>query len=78
MEANNLFRYGNILIKYRLCPNDTKHLFCIEYNKKYYSFIMNKGEIVNQNDKKINSFIKSSPKGKFFNEYKKSSLNLIN
>ena len=77
-KVNNLFRYGNILIKYKLCPNDTKHAFCIEYNGKYYSFIMKLGNAIDLNEKEITNIKGTSKKGKHFNEWSNSSLNLIN
>jgi hypothetical protein len=70
-------RKGKSLIKYRLNVIGDKHIFCYELNKIYYSFIKYRGEIVNNNDIIINNgLIKGNKtKGKYFNEYKNSSLN---
>lgn len=78
MKTSNLFKYGNILIKYKLNVANTKHLFCIEYNGLFYEFIMLNGQLVNRNDKAIDDFVKGKKnKGKHFDEYYKSTLNLV-
>ena len=76
-DINEILRNGNILIKYILCPNNTKHVFCVEYKNKYYEFIMKKGVAVNINDREIKEVKGNNKKGKYFDIYKESSLNLI-
>lgn len=75
---NTVRRNGNLLIKYRLNVVDTKHLLCYELNGLYYSFIMFCGILVNENGKEItNEIVKGrKKKGKHFDEYYNSSLNL--
>ncbi len=75
MTLENVKRVGQRLIKYKL--NDNKHLFLYKVGSLYYSFIMNKGILVNDNDKEIiNTNLKGRKNvGKFAFKYYNSSLN---
>tara|TARA_R110002050_G_scaffold115567_1_gene231714 strand:+ start:138 stop:422 length:285 start_codon:yes stop_codon:yes gene_type:complete len=70
-------RSGNRLIKYRLNSSDTKHLFLYKVGNLFYSFMMNKGILINVNDKEIkNENIKGTKKlPKYAKYYFLSSLN---
>lgn len=78
MDILKLRRVGEGVIKYKLNTYNTKHLFCYYYEGLYYKFIMYKGVLVDINNKEIKdmNIRGSKSKGKHFNTYLRSSLNL--
>lgn len=79
IDFNTVTREGERLIKYPLNAIGTKHLFCYKLNGYYYEYIMHLGQLIDRNNKPLKTTILTGNKrkGKHFNEYQNSSLNLI-